>query len=45
MAALVGVIAHRCWDQIIGNLGAPAGMSRQLSRRRHLNPAESAGRA
>jgi len=25
MAALVGVIAHRCWDQIIGNLGAPAG--------------------
>src|SRR4030095_7752802 len=25
MAALVGVIAHRCWDQIIGNLRASAG--------------------
>ena len=25
MAALVGVIADRCWDQIIGGLRAPAG--------------------
>ena len=25
MAALVGVIAHRCWDQIIGDLPASAG--------------------
>jgi len=30
MAALVGVIAHRCWDQIIGDYGHQPAMSRQL---------------
>ena len=30
MAALVRVIAHRCWDQIIGDYGHQPAMSRQL---------------
>ena len=30
MAALVGVIAHRCWDQIVGDYGHQPAMSRQL---------------
>ena len=48
-AALVGVIAHRCWDQIIGDLRASAGDAHQSDsseiERSECRPCSSRARA